>query len=106
MYPIELHHVGDVNGNLGVGEVLQAFVPSSSGKLTLFLDTQDMQSKWMRTFEKSTGSHNIKDYYNFDQRSLQELEKIKKHHQASGQAFSQRAFMASNINIRLHQYFS
>ena len=43
MYPVEIYNVGEENSNYGITDFPNQFVPSSSGKLTLFFEDQDQQ---------------------------------------------------------------
>ena len=62
LYPIELY-VGGQIVNIGVANEVNLSRGSNTGTITLFLETQDKQHKWIKFLEESTGSYNIKDYY-------------------------------------------
>ena len=41
MYPIEISYVGEENSNYGINDFPLSYIPSSSGKVTLFFEDQD-----------------------------------------------------------------
>ena len=41
MYPVEITTVGEENSNYGINDFPIAYIPCSSGKITLFFEDQD-----------------------------------------------------------------
>jgi hypothetical protein len=62
VYPIELH-IGGTLSNIGIKEAHSLSSGDGKGILTFFFESADIQSQWVKAFQRATGSHDINDYY-------------------------------------------